>query len=184
MRAGFRILLITAIFLTAWLVPVKDAIACDCAWMGPFLTVGPRSSLVVRGRVIGYYGKGKESPPAMDLEVLEAFCGENPKSPLRVWGDNGMLCRPYVTLFPVGTEWIFALDGPGSKPDMSSGHAISICGEFWLRVEGEKVKGNIDRPDDRGAVRAIPLAEFRKLFAAEVARGGAPKRASAASAPT
>ncbi len=53
-----------------------------------------------------------------------------------------MLCRPPLESFPVGTEWILALNGPGSKP--AEGPALSHCGEYWLRVENGDVVGSLD----------------------------------------
>ncbi len=153
-------------------------VACDCPWRGPFLAVAPDLPLVVRARVLSFQGKGTAAgqPLSMDVEVLEVLRGEPPASPLRVWGDDGMLCRPYVTHFPVGTQWILALNGPGSKPGMTPGPAISICGEYWLRVEGDTAVGCIDSPE-RTAVQRIALAELRARLAAAAKAESDPPRA-------
>jgi hypothetical protein len=166
------ILLSLAVVLAAG----QEARACECRWMGPFFNMAPQSRLVVRAVVLRYNGRGKESPPAMDLEVREVYCGEVPHAPLRVWGGDGLLCRPNVTEFPVGSEWVLALDGPGSKPGMTPDHAISICGQFWLRVAGGKVAGNIDDAGDQKTAQELTLGEFRKRLAAALAAANPPGR--------
>lgn len=50
----------------------------------------------------------------MDVEVLEALAVETPKSVVSISGDPGNQCHPYVSRFPVGTEWVLALE-PAAK---------------------------------------------------------------------
>jgi hypothetical protein len=73
---------------------------------------------------------------------------------------DGMHCRPTIEAFPIDTEWILGLNGPGSKP--GNGLAISHCGEYWLRVENGEVVGSIDGDDKQ--VKRIPLDEFKNRF--------------------
>jgi hypothetical protein len=153
--------------------------ACSCVWRGPFLTVAPSAPLIVRATVLGHHGKRGTEPLAMDLQVLETLRGESPGSPLRVWGDDGMLCRPYVSRFPVGTEWVLGLDGPGSKSGMSPGHAISVCGRYWLEVRGDTLLGNLDRPDSMDAVQSMSLDRFRARLATVLREAGESERRQA-----
>ena len=91
-----------------------------------------------------------------------------------MWGDNGALCRPYVTSFPVGSEWVFALDGPGSKPGMTSDHTISACGSYWLAVrDGSLVRGNLDDGTSTDAAQEASLVELRVRLTAAIAADGA-----------
>ncbi len=135
-------------FILLWLIPLENAFSCSCNWIGPFLKVAPQSEPLVRGVVLGYHGEQRGLPLAMDIKVLEVYRGKTEESQIRIWGDNGWLCRPSVSQFPVGTEWIFALNGPGSKPGMSPGYALSVCGQFWLKVVDGKVIGNLDNIQD------------------------------------
>jgi len=142
-----------------------EASACSCNWNGPFRKVAPQSEVVIRGTVTGYHGEQRGVPLAMDVEVLEIIKGNTNQRRVRIWGDNGWLCRPSVTHFPVGTEWILALNGPGSKPGATPGYyAMSICGQFWLKVIDGRVIGNFDNAQDWQASQELSLEEFRRSF--------------------
>jgi hypothetical protein len=162
-----RTLLISLAVFLLLLSGLRDAAACSCVWRGPFLSVAPLAEGVVRARVLGYHGRERGIDLAMDVDVLEVLTGSYSVGPLRVWGDNGMLCRPEVSQFPPGSEWILALNGPGSKPAYGGhGIALSACGTYWLEVKDGRVLGNLDDGRDRKAYRSVPLAEFRTRLAA------------------
>jgi hypothetical protein len=140
------------LLLLAW---TADAPACSCAWGGPFFSVVDQAPLVVRARVLRH----QPSPaPALDLLVLETWKGGLLDSGLRVAMGDGLHCRPPVEAFPSGSEWVFALNGPGSKP--GDGWALSHCGEFALRVEGDGVVGSLS--GTLGEQRRMPLPEARQ----------------------
>ena len=155
----------SALFLLCGVFFIQPQVdACSCLWAGPFLKVAPNCELVIRGRVSGYYGEDRNIKLAMDVEVIEVLRGKTQESELRIWGDDGMLCRPYVTQFPVGTEWILGLNGPGSKPGCTSNHAISICGQYWLQIKDGKVIGNIDNEKDQSSSQELSIDEFRTRY--------------------
>jgi len=128
--------------------------ACSCAWEGPFLTVAPKAPLVVRGKILRHHPGPN---PAMDVLVLETLTGGVLDSGLRVQVGDGMHCRPMMTDFPPGTEWILALNGPGAKP--GNGLALSHCGEYWLSVVDSMVAGSID--GKQGEMKRMTLADLR-----------------------
>ena len=125
-------------FTAAWLVCVlmvfpADLLACTCVPAGPFLSVSARETLIVRGTVARYVGHG------MDVDVRETLKGQPGAATVRIWGDTGLLCRPYVSQFPIGTEWVFAVRPSVERGE--SGYAISACGEYAMRVEKDRVSG-------------------------------------------
>lgn len=151
-------------FLLLVVSPLMPVYGCSCGWSGPFLTVSSNAQIIVRGKVLAYKGEARGVKLSMDFEVLEVIKGKLNKKTIRVWGDNGALCRPCVTQFPIGTEWILALNGLGSKPGIESEYAISVCGTYWLKVEEGKVIGNIDNKEVMDSSQSMPLDEFRAYY--------------------
>ncbi|MBF0101761.1 MAG: hypothetical protein HQK77_12715 [Desulfobacterales bacterium] len=143
--------------LFVFFIMYSHAEACSCNWKGPFLTVAKDAILVVRGKILRHHA-GKS--PTMDVLVLETLAGGLLDSGLVVQMGDGMHCRPMLDSFPVNTEWILALNGPGSKP--GNGFAISHCGEYWLRIENGNVIGSINQSEKQ--VNHIPLQEFINQF--------------------
>lgn len=186
MKAFFLIIIVLLVHGTA-----DDAFACSCVpEVNPFLKVAPKSVLVIRGRVLRHTGGG-ETPREMDVEVLENFVDEAPKKVITVSGDDGGQCRPYVSRFPVGTEWVLALEHAikdaeearhyfMSEPDKGD-FAISNCGAYWLAVKEGKVRGNVDDDTEQGKYgnQEIPLEELRRRI--KDAMKGSPSKVTLAS---
>lgn len=129
--------------------------ACSCAWRGPFLVVAKEAPLIIHGRILRHH---PGQPPTMSVLVLETLKGGLLDSGLDVQMGDGMHCRPTLEGFPPGSEWILALNGPGSKP--GDGLALSHCGEYSLRVEKGEVIGSIDGTPSQ--VKKIPLDALRR----------------------
>ena len=132
------------VFLTLLLTVRSEA--CSCAWAGPFITVAPAAELLLRAKVQGYHGRSQGVELAMDVEVKEVLKGNTKASRLRIWGDNGAQCRPYVRGFPVQTEWIFAISKLTGEKGLGGDYFISGCGEYWARVENDNVTGRLTSP--------------------------------------
>lgn len=144
--------------LGLWLtLPVDNTFACSCSWRGPFLSVFREAPLVVHGRVLRHH-VGEH--PSMDVLVLETLAGGLLDSGMRIQMGDGMQCRPGVEGFPVGSEWILAINGPGSKAGKD--FALSHCGEYWLRVEGDEVLGSVD--GIQGEMRRLSISGLRQLM--------------------
>jgi len=125
------------------------ALACSCMWSGPFTKVALGTELVVLAEVRSYYRH------SMDVAIIEVLKGGEDRREIRVWGDSGALCRPYVTAFPRGTRWIFALKRePGTRD-----YIISVCGEYWLEVRGDQAVGRITVAEHGGIKESAPLVD-------------------------
>lgn len=131
------------------------ASACSCAWRGPFLVVAKDAPLIVHGRILRHH---PGQSPTMSVLVLETLKGGLLDSGIVVQMGDGIQCRPTLEGFPPGSEWILALNGPGSKP--GDGLALSHCGEYWLRVEKGEVIGSIDGTQSQ--VKRMPLDELKR----------------------
>ena len=123
--------------------------ACRCDVNGAsFQHLAGNATLVVQGAV--------DSQPApkgaIQVRVARVVRGsiDHPAEPIRVWGDDGKMCRPYASQFPPGTEWFFVLDnrsfGGFPRQPGPRDYSISICGAYWAKVEGDRVTGRIRDP--------------------------------------
>lgn len=136
--------------LLATLLAPGVALACSCMWAGPFAKVALGTDLVVLAEVRSYHRH------SMDVAVVEVLKGGEDRREIRVWGDSGALCRPYVTAFPRGTRWIFALKRePGTRD-----YIISVCGEYWLEVRGDQAVGRITVAEHGGIKESAPLVDM------------------------
>jgi hypothetical protein len=139
--------------LVAALAAPGLALACRCVWGGPFSKVALRTDLIVLAEVRSYHRH------SMDVAVIEVLKGADKRPAIRIWGDSGSLCRPYVTAFPRGTRWIFALQRlpePGARDYMNS-----VCGDFWLEVRGDEVEGRVTVAEHGRIKESVPLADVR-----------------------
>jgi hypothetical protein len=123
---------------------------CECLWHGSFSEVQAGTSLVLGGTVVAAKGN------SIDLSVERILRGKSHVDPIRIWLKTGDYCRPEPGLFPVGSQWVMALnrieeDIPGgfnpNTPNVSYGrigdYSLSSCGGYWLSQKGETVTGNL-----------------------------------------
>lgn len=129
--------------------------ACSCLWQGSFSKIIDQADLIVGGEVIARKGN------SADLQIEHTFLDRQVNLPefnsvIRIWGDNGQLCRPDINNYPPGTRWLFALkkitepspDGFNpNTPNISHGrrndYYLSQCGAYWLQLHDNYASGNL-----------------------------------------
>jgi hypothetical protein len=118
---------------------------------GEFLTVAPKSEFVALVKVTKYLSYksiyDRQTPMSMEVEVIDVYKGTETRKNLIVWGDNGILCRPYLSQFDTGKYYVIAFykASDGSKgyvhqDERPTDYAISICGDYWLKADMDKQK--------------------------------------------
>ncbi|HZY30211.1 MAG TPA: hypothetical protein VFF86_01080 [Candidatus Methylomirabilis sp.] len=146
------------------------AFACSCVWAGPFSKVALGKELIVLGEVLSHYKN------SMEFQILDVVQGTEERRTIRIWGDNGALCRPYVAHFPIGTRWLLAVfplpektgetrppwQGFASPPGRRE-YAISVCGDFWLEVRGETAIGRITVNDYSNFLEWVSAERYARL---------------------
>jgi len=172
-KTGSRVRFGRAVLGMALLVNLtlpSGAVACRCLWGGPFSKVALHKEVIILGELLSYYKN------SMDVQVIEVIKGTEDRKTIRIWGDNGALCRPYVSGFPTGTTWLFAVSALPTKTvgeqlrfsseegfissSDNKEYAISICGEFWLKVRHEEAIGRITVDHHSKLMERVPLKEI------------------------
>ncbi len=136
--------------LAFFCAPQAARAECECLWQGSFTEVQAGADLVVSGLV--RRGKGN----SIDLGIDRLLRGDTDDQEIRIWLKTGDYCRPEPALFPVGSQWVMALDRisqdvPGGfnphTPNVSYGrvgdYSLSSCGGYWLSRRGNWVTGNL-----------------------------------------
>ena len=148
-------------YLTLFFIGIlisKDLLA-DCGWGGPFLENIERADLIVRGKILALHERTSlSSPPSsLEIEVLEVYKGvfEN----LKMLIPSDPLFGANLIDFPIGTEWILALE------QWSNGeYTIPGCWNSYLKVETSVVVGNLNNVVVRETQQSVTLDEFQGLL--------------------
>ena len=127
-----------------------NAFACDCESGGAFLKVAQNAEFVALVKITKYLIfsdiYGKQIPMSMEIEIIDVYKGKETRKTVIVWGDNGFLCRPYLSQFNQGHYYVIAFykgsDGSQTvfahKKERPTNYFISNCGDYWLNVDIEK----------------------------------------------
>ncbi len=126
--------------------------------MGPFIESQVSEDYVIVGTVKSYDSK----KTSMNIRVDDVIKGDIKEINIRVWGDNGYLCRPYVTEFIINKQYVFSIYTPKETFDNAGKekYAISICGTNWLEKEGSTVRGNIFNEKENHSLELSKLKEL------------------------
>lgn len=142
--------------------------ACSCETNGNFKKVSKHSNLVALVKINKYLtfdsSYNRSIPMSMEVEIVEILKGKSESKRVVVWGDNGMLCRPYVSNFIEGEYYFMALDSGdefnygGHKEEKISDYSISICGEYWMHanIDTKRAQSEVS-----GKTKNIP---FKKIY--------------------
>ncbi|MDB5491767.1 MAG: hypothetical protein JWO78_1616 [Micavibrio sp.] len=88
---------------------------------------------ILTGEILKYNKHiNEEYPNSMDVKVESIIEGRLSEKIIQISGDNGMLCRPSVTQFPIGKKYIFALYNSNNldKTPSTKNYYISLCGTY------------------------------------------------------
>lgn len=129
---------------------ISSTIGCGCEVEGPFLKLAPSAKLIAVVKVKQYLSfeelEGIEVPMSMEMEVVKVLKGTETRPFIKVWGNNGMMCRPYLSLFEENSTWVMAFgeDGAlGHDGASTEDYGVSHCGEQFMPVKMGTVSGFI-----------------------------------------
>jgi hypothetical protein len=131
---------LTTILILFFLTLTSLTFACDCESQGDFLSVAPKSKLVALVKVNSYSTfkdiYDRPTPMSMEVEIVKVYHGQEIRKTVTVWGDNGNLCRPYLSIFKTENYYVIAFEQDSKENPLE--YAISNCGDFWLNADYEK----------------------------------------------
>lgn len=145
----FKNFVILALLFIAAL-PARAA-GCSCLWQGNFTDLDLSDKVIVLGEVQSHRGN------SMDLALSDVLKGQIFQDEIRVWGDNGSLCRADVDKFENHSQWLLVLEPIRSVPEggfnphtpnISYGrvgdYSLNRCGVYWLKYHNGYLSGNVD----------------------------------------
>ncbi len=140
--------------------------ACSCEWNGPFFKVAKSTDLVALVKIKNYGSFSGDMPMSMEVEIIELLKGDDNRKIVKVWGDTGVLCRPYLKWFQSDSIWVLSLfksqsEGYFRHPDEKEGdYNISGCGEYYMKVKNDTVIGLIENVNYNGPPQYMNLTNF------------------------
>lgn len=159
-----KILVILSILFSLSLIEKVNA--CSCDWIGPFLKVAKWTDLVALVKIKNYGSFSGNIPMSMEVEVIELIKGDDTRKIIKVWGDTGILCRPYLSRFQSDSIWVLSLfksrsEGYFRHPDEKEGdYNISGCGEYYMKVKNDTVIGLIENVNYNDPPQYMNLTNF------------------------
>lgn len=98
-------------------------------------------AIMIKCKILNFQAHG------MSVEVLDQYLGEGNNDTVKIWGDNGFLCRWYVDqLFAVGdTAIITALptNGGGGSLEAPEDYMLWVCGTYFMFYKNGFVSGRL-----------------------------------------
>jgi hypothetical protein len=166
-----RRLLLTIIGVTIW----TCGRTCDCDYIGNFVKTSKWSETIFIVKVTGYgdyitLTGAAPSPVSVPLtasfEIIRTLKGNSDKKEIKVFGDNGVLCRPYIDTFKKDKYYVVGLyrcDGKEGNETVEDFY-VTGCGEFWIEYnpENKTVTGLIKNKNRKRTT--MSLETFEKLL--------------------
>tara|TARA_R110002094_G_scaffold75484_1_gene82830 strand:+ start:237 stop:752 length:516 start_codon:yes stop_codon:yes gene_type:complete len=107
-----KILLLTMMLISF------NSFACDCECDGDcsFSQISSGMEFVALVKVVEYsdyldqeiIGYDKKMPFSMTVEIVKKYKGTESRKRIKIWGDDGAQCRPYIADFEVGKYYLIA----------------------------------------------------------------------------
>ncbi|GGX01969.1 hypothetical protein GCM10008086_33020 [Salegentibacter mishustinae] len=106
----------------------------------------------------GYEGK---MPSSMTVEIIKKYKGKDSRKMIKIWGDDGALCRPYTANFEIGEYYLIApnLITAPNKNESKTDYEFFSCFVDYLKVD---FKNAVAYGDYTKRTNKITLKKFEK----------------------
>ncbi|MDT0556215.1 hypothetical protein [Patiriisocius hiemis] len=139
----------TILIIFVLLISIKSfACSCECTGDCSFSAISDNQNFVALIKVIEYtdfledeiYGYDGKMPYSMTVEIVKKYKGSESKKRIKIWGDNGILCRPYISNFEVGKYYLIApsIIENDSQTGKANDYDFFACWTDYLEVDYEK----------------------------------------------
>jgi hypothetical protein len=84
---------------------------------------------------MGYNGK---MPQSMTVEIIKKHKGIVIRQKIKIWGNNEILCRPYILNFVIGDYFLIApesIEETGSSYESTTDYNFFSCSTDYLNVD-------------------------------------------------
>ncbi|MDY7393852.1 hypothetical protein UMM65_01225 [Aureibaculum sp. 2210JD6-5] len=116
------------------------ACSCSSAWNDSFSKTVNNSEFVALVKVISFdeyldsdfMDFEEKMPYSMTVEIIKKYKGKESRKRIKIWGDNGILCRPYLTDFEINGYYLIA---PNPLDDSTAPeYDFFSCSTDYLKV--------------------------------------------------
>ena len=145
------------------------ACSCECKGDCSFSAISNSSSFVALVKVLEYSDfEDKETagikvkmPLSMTVEVIDKYLGSETRRKIKIWGDNGVLCRPYISNFEIGNYYLIAPSIINKNSDYGAinDYDFFSCWTDYMEVDFKKkiAYGNYSKTKNQ-----VELNQFEK----------------------
>jgi hypothetical protein len=129
------------------LFTVINAFSCSCIfdWDDSFSKTVGNSEFIALVRIISFdefltneiTGLEGNIPYAMTAELVNTYKGETTTKRIKIYGDNGALCRPYLSEFKIDGYYLIA---PIKLKDEEGSYTFFYCRTDYLKVNMSEYK--------------------------------------------
>jgi hypothetical protein len=138
------------LFSIVFLLSQNEVIACGCNVERPFLETSIDAALIAVVEIQNHttYDEmmGEDVPVSMSVKIKKVLKGVETQSEITVWGNNGLMCSPYLSIFEVGSEWVMAFrEAPieAYENAKKTDYGLSNCGEHFMKMKKGVIRGLI-----------------------------------------
>ncbi len=151
--------------------------ACTCNYAGNFSKIAKNADLVALVKVIAHkdytmfpeYDSTKR-PMSVLVEIVKKYSGKEERQEVKLFGDNGYLCRASTHSLREGEYYVVAVHKSQNKTweygvtETDNDYYISACGEYLLsyNLANQTVKGGIKGMSRKE--RVMPIEKFEGIL--------------------
>jgi len=164
------------ILLLAMMLISFNSFACDCECEGDctFRSVSSAMEFVALVKVIEYSdfldyeidGYDKKMPFSMIVEIIKKYKGSESRKQIKIWGDNGVLCRPYIANFEIGNYYLIAPNRLNENSEIGkvNDYDLFSCWTDYLRVDNKNslIIGEYSKHKNKISIQEFE-SEIRKI---------------------